>query len=90
RLNIKHHIGFDSPDVSKVVATLRARAAREIEVHETSTGKRVANLYDPDGSRIEFMENRETGDGVLIPHFSPVARPSGRGRNWGMSTPSPV
>lgn len=60
RLNIKNHICIHSDDVAKLVSALKAKPAatrfRATEVHETQSGKRVANLYDPDGSRIEFME----------------------------------
>ena len=57
----KNHIALDVPDLAKAVAAIEARPAfktygRTIEIHLGKNGKRQANLYDPDGTRVELME----------------------------------
>jgi catechol 2,3-dioxygenase-like lactoylglutathione lyase family enzyme len=60
RFHIKNHICLSAPDVPKLAEGLKAktlsRSFQEIETHELTNGKRVAELYDPDGNRIEVME----------------------------------
>jgi lactoylglutathione lyase len=60
RFHIKNHICLSAPDVPKLAEALKAKPIykqfREIETHELDSGKRVAELYDPDGNRIEIME----------------------------------
>jgi catechol 2,3-dioxygenase-like lactoylglutathione lyase family enzyme len=60
RFHIKNHICLSVVDVSKVVTILRAKPAaqnfREIETHVLENGKHVAEMYDPDGNRVELME----------------------------------
>jgi catechol 2,3-dioxygenase-like lactoylglutathione lyase family enzyme len=60
RYHIKNHICLSAPDVPKLVAMLKAKPDykqfREIETHLLPNGKHVAELYDPDGNRIEIME----------------------------------
>jgi len=60
RYHIKDHICLSVPDVPKVAAMLKAKPAaknfREIETHVLENGKHVAELYDPDGNRVELME----------------------------------
>ncbi len=60
RYHIKNHICLSAPDVPKLAALLEAKPIykqfREIETHSLENGKRVAELYDPDGNRIEIME----------------------------------
>ena len=60
RYHIKNHICLFSPDVPKLASQLEAKPIykqfREIETHSLENGKRVAELYDPDGNRIEIME----------------------------------
>jgi lactoylglutathione lyase len=56
-----HHLALAVPDIQKAVAELKSRPydkqyGREIEVHTGVNRKRQANLYDPDGTRIELME----------------------------------
>ncbi|HKQ85624.1 MAG TPA: VOC family protein, partial [Candidatus Acidoferrales bacterium] len=55
----------------KAVDALKARAVAAdyklpIEIHVGKNGKRQANLYDPDGTRVELME-RDTVDGKPVP-----------------------
>jgi catechol 2,3-dioxygenase-like lactoylglutathione lyase family enzyme len=60
RFHIKNHICLSVADVPKTVSILRAKPAarnfREIETHALENGKNVAEMYDPDGNRIELME----------------------------------
>lgn len=60
-LGVKNHVCLVVPDIDKAVAILKARAAhagytREIVIATGVNGKRQANLFDPDGTRIELME----------------------------------
>jgi catechol 2,3-dioxygenase-like lactoylglutathione lyase family enzyme len=56
-----HHICLEVPDVNAALATLNARPYRKeytrpLEVHVGVNRKRIINLFDPDGTRIEVME----------------------------------
>ena len=56
-----HHLALAVPNMEKAVAELQSRPydkqyGRAIEVHTGVNRKRQANLYDPDGTRIELME----------------------------------
>jgi catechol 2,3-dioxygenase-like lactoylglutathione lyase family enzyme len=67
----KNHMCLVVPDVQKAVALLEKRPARrlyaqEIEVKVGVNRKRQANLFDPDGTRIELME-ADTVDGKPAP-----------------------
>lgn len=68
---VKNHICLLVPDIEKAVAALEARPARTnyaraIEIKVGVNGKRQANLFDPDGTRIELMEPN-TADGKPVP-----------------------
>jgi len=70
-LGTKNHICLVTPDITKAVAVLDTRAAgagytRPIEIKIGRNGKRQANLYDPDGTRVELMEP-ETAGGLPVP-----------------------
>jgi lactoylglutathione lyase len=74
---VKNHICLVTPDIKRAVAILEARPARKnytrpIELRVGKNGKRQANLFDPDGTRIELMEPN-TIDGKPVP--SSKARP---------------
>ncbi len=60
RYHIKNHICLSAPDVPKLASVLEAKPIykqfRQIETHSLPNGKNVAELYDPDGNRIEIME----------------------------------
>lgn len=60
RYHVKDHICLSVPNVPAVVAMLNAKPMaknyRTIETHVLGNGKHVAELYDPDGNRIELME----------------------------------
>ena len=71
QLGVKNHICLLTPDIKKAVASLEARPARKnytrpIEIRVGVNGKRQANLFDPDGTRIELME-ATTVDGKAVP-----------------------
>lgn len=56
-----NHICLVTPDIEKTVAALRARSAASnytlpIEIKVGVNGKRQANFFDPDGTRVELME----------------------------------
>ena len=71
QMGVRNHICLVAPDVIKAVAILEARPGRKnytrsIEVKVGRNGKRQANLFDPDGTRIELMEPN-TVDGKPVP-----------------------
>jgi catechol 2,3-dioxygenase-like lactoylglutathione lyase family enzyme len=58
---VRNHVCLMTLDLAKAVASLEARPARKnydqpIEVKVGVNRKRQANLFDPDGTRIELME----------------------------------
>ncbi len=74
QLGVRNHICLITPDIQKAVAILEARPARRnygrpIEIKVGKNGKRQANLFDPDGTRIELMEPN-TVDGKPVPPSS--------------------
>jgi hypothetical protein len=65
------HFCLEVPDVHKAVEKLESRPAfkaygREITVSLGHNHKWLANLFDPDGTRIELMEPR-TYNGKPVP-----------------------
>jgi len=67
----KNHICLITPDIKAAVAILESRPSRksyprDIEIKIGRNGKRQANLFDPDGTRIELMEPN-TVDGTPVP-----------------------
>jgi catechol 2,3-dioxygenase-like lactoylglutathione lyase family enzyme len=77
-MGVKNHICLPTPDIEKAVAELNARPARKnyartIEIKVGVNGKRQANLFDPDGTRIELMEPN-TASGKPAP-LSPAPPP---------------
>jgi catechol 2,3-dioxygenase-like lactoylglutathione lyase family enzyme len=68
---VKNHLCLVTPDVVRAVADLEARPARKsyprrIEIKVGVNHKRQANLFDPDGTRVELMEPH-TVDGKPVP-----------------------
>ena len=67
KFGTKNHISLSVPDVAKAVAELQSRPAfktygQELKVAIGVNQKRQVNLYDPDGTRVELMEeNTVTG-----------------------------
>jgi lactoylglutathione lyase len=69
QMGVKNHVCLVTPDIEKAVATLKSRRenySRPIEIKVGVNGKRQANLFDPDGTRIELMEP-STVDGKPVP-----------------------
>jgi len=71
QMGVKNHICLFTTDVKKAVGILESRPAfknygRPITINVGKNGKRQANLFDPDGTRIELMEPN-TVDGKLVP-----------------------
>jgi len=71
QMGVRNHICLIVPDIRKAVAILESRPARKtyarsIEIKVGINGKRQANLFDPDGTRIELMEPN-TVDGKPVP-----------------------
>ena len=70
QMGVRNHVCLFTPDLQKAVATLETRPARKnyprpIEIRVGVNGKRQANLFDPDGTRIELMEPN-TVDGKAV------------------------
>jgi len=66
-----YHAALEVPDMDAAIAKLNANPARKdykrpIEVKTGRNHRRQCNLYDPDGSRIELMEDH-TVDGMPSP-----------------------
>ncbi len=66
-----YHIALEVPDMDAAIVKLNANQARkdykrEIEVKVGRNHKRQANLFDPDGTRVELMEDH-TIDGLPSP-----------------------
>jgi len=58
---VKNHMSLEVPDMQKAVLELERRPARKLYGHEIKAQvgknrKRQANLFDPDGTRVELME----------------------------------
>jgi lactoylglutathione lyase len=69
---VKNHICLGVPNIEKAVADLESRPARkayprEIKIQTGKNRKRQANLFDPDGTRVELMEPN-TIDGKPAPN----------------------
>ena len=68
---VKNHLSLEVPDTEKAVRDLEERPARkpyrrEIKTQVGKNRKRQANLFDPDGTRVELMEPK-TIDGQPAP-----------------------
>jgi lactoylglutathione lyase len=66
-----YHVALEVPDMDQAIAKLNANAARKdykrpIEVKTGRNHKRQCNLFDPDGTRVELMEDH-TVDGLPSP-----------------------
>jgi len=75
----KNHICLVTPDIEKAVAKLEARLARKsytqpIVIKTGVNGKRQANLYDPDGTRVELMEPSTTDRKPVPSSTAPAPR----------------
>jgi lactoylglutathione lyase len=66
-----NHVALEVPDMAAAVAALQSRPAfktyaKPLAPHAGKNGKRQANLFDPDGTRVELMEPF-TADGKPVP-----------------------
>ena len=66
-----YHIALEVPDMAKAIAMIKAKPAfkdykREVESHVGQNHKVQGNFYDPDGTRVELMEDH-TADGFPSP-----------------------
>lgn len=85
QLGVKNHICLVTPDIERAVRSLRELPewksyGREIEIKIGVNRKRQANLFDPDGTRVELMEP-DTVDGKPAPQSSAPPPPANRVRN---------
>jgi lactoylglutathione lyase len=70
----QNHISLVVPDMQKALDILQSRPAyrtyltysKPLEMHVGKNGKRQVNIYDPDGTRVELMED-QTVDGKPVP-----------------------
>lgn len=77
---VKNHICLVVSDIEKAVATLKARPAykkysQEIEIKTGVNRKRQANLFDPDGTRVELMEPTTVDGKPTPPSTAPPPMP---------------
>jgi lactoylglutathione lyase len=76
----RNHISLMVPDMASALATLEARPARKTYNHQFDTktgvnGKRQANFYDPDGTRVELMEPNTVSGKPTPPSTAPPPIP---------------
>ena len=69
-----YHLALEVPDMDKAVAKLNTNPSRRdykqpIEVKVGRNHRRQCNLFDPDGNRVELMEDH-TVDGLPSPMFT--------------------
>jgi lactoylglutathione lyase len=74
RRGVQHHICLERTNLEASVKQIEARPARKqydrpIEIRTGTNRRRQANLFDPDGTRVELMEP-DTIDGVPVPSSS--------------------
>jgi len=79
QLGGKNHICLVVPDIEKAVAKLDSRTARKnynqtIVIKMGVNGKRQANLFDPDGTRVELMEPTTANGKPVPPSTAPAPR----------------
>lgn len=75
-MGVKNHICLATSDIEKAVATLKTRPAAKsytlpIEIKVGVNGKRQANLFDPDGTRVELMEPNTLDGKPVAPSAAP-------------------
>lgn len=81
QVGVKNHICLVTPDIYRAVRSLQGlpgweRYGQNVEIKVGVNRKRQANLFDPDGTRVELMEP-DTVDGKPAPQSSaPPPRPS--------------
>jgi catechol 2,3-dioxygenase-like lactoylglutathione lyase family enzyme len=73
----KHHLCLATPNIAYAVAVLESRRGeytRPIEIKVGRNGKRQANLFDPDGTRVELMEPVTADRQPVPPSVAPPPR----------------
>jgi len=86
QVGVKNHVCLVTPDIERAVKILEARPARQQYKHqiEIKTGvnrRRQANLFDPDGTRIELMEPGTVDGKPVPPSTAPPPVPQRRATN---------
>lgn len=74
----RNHISLMVPDMKSALTTLEARRksyAREFDAKTGVNGKRQANFYDPDGTRVELMEPNTVSGKPTPPSAAPPPIP---------------
>ncbi len=71
-----YHIALEVPDMAKAIVMIKAKPAfkdykREVESHVGQNHRYQGNFYDPDGTRVELMEDH-TADGLPSPMSAAV------------------
>jgi catechol 2,3-dioxygenase-like lactoylglutathione lyase family enzyme len=66
-----YHIALEVPDMARAIAMIKGKPAfkdykRDVESHVGQNHKYQGNFYDPDGTRVELMEDH-TADGLPSP-----------------------
>ena len=82
RLSVMHHFSLEVPDVHQAVAELESRPAfktygRNISAKVGVNHRWQANLFDPDGTRIELMEPGTFDGKPVPPSTAPPPHPAG-------------
>jgi lactoylglutathione lyase len=81
-----HHLCLEVPDIAKAKATLEQRVSRvnytkSLDIQTGINRKRLLNVYDPDGTRVELMEP-QTVDGIpALASKAPPPRPLPQTKN---------
>jgi catechol 2,3-dioxygenase-like lactoylglutathione lyase family enzyme len=81
KFGTKNHIALSVPDISKSLAILQARPAakeygKEMTIATGVNQKRQMNLYDPDGTRVELMEENTVTGKPTPPSTAPPPPPA--------------
>jgi len=85
-----HHLCLEVPDIKKAKAILDQRAAsigytKEMTIQVGINRKRQLNVYDPDGTRVEFMEPFTIDRIPAPPSTAPAPHPSQQAKQQGES-----
>ena len=79
RKGVVYHLALEVPDMDKAISRLNANPTRRdykqpIEVKVGKNHRKQCNLFDPDGNRVELMEDH-TVDGLPAPMFTQAMFP---------------
>jgi len=77
----KNHIALAVPDIAKAVAILESRPAfkdygKDLKIAIGVNQKRQVNIYDPDGTRVEMMEENTVTGKPTPPSTAPPPDPA--------------